>query len=531
MRLRNVVLVSAVLIASGGLALEFAARSAAVRLARALEPSTRLTYDNAGIALDGSIRLTSPRLEFSSRPWKGALRARVANLRGPGRFWLVGQTLANDPEWPADLSLTTRGLTIEETDDPLISSWVGMPDLALFENLGCGSDALSSKDRARMGIRGEERVDVFGYHLEREAKRLELSMALYSEDVASWSGSAEFTGFDPSRWDQPAGHQELRLGRASLSYEDPAYLSRRNKFCAEWLGITPAQFVERHVAAVRTFLATRGIDPSEDVLGLYQRMVNRGGSLNLASLPDATWAPADTDAYPRQVLLRLLNITVRIDDAQPIMLRLAFTDPEEPLYVVTSELPDPALVDVLGTQESGQEDAAIAAEQSAPLPATQVAPPPPVEVPTQTPASVAGEVQVAAALADESADDSVAMPSEDVGSRPDAISGLGASAPPPPENSTLALVWKPGQIERLPPAKARAPEYDVVPVSSLGSRVGKRVQLLTSGGKRVDGDVQSVEAGNLVLLVQVGRGSAELNVPLENIREARLMRLRSSDSR
>jgi small nuclear ribonucleoprotein (snRNP)-like protein len=109
--------------------------------------------------------------------------------------------------------------------------------------------------------------------------------------------------------------------------------------------------------------------------------------------------------------------------------------------------------------------------------------------------------------------------------------GLGASAPPPPENSTFALVWKPGQIERLPPAKAKPREYEVIAISSLPNQVGKRVQLLTSGGKRVDGDVKSVDSANLVLLVQVGRGSAELNVPLANIREARLFRSDSPRSR
>jgi hypothetical protein len=108
---------------------------------------------------------------------------------------------------------------------------------------------------------------------------------------------------------------------------------------------------------------------------------------------------------------------------------------------------------------------------------------------------------------------------------------MAASAPPPPENSTLALVWKPGQIERLPPTEAKAPDYDVVATSSLGNYVGKRVQLITTGGKRVDGDVHMVNAANLVLLVQVGRGSAELNVPLGNIREARLIRPRPAESR
>lgn len=512
-------LVTVVLVAAGGLALEFAARSAAVRLARALEPVAKLSYESAGIALDGSVRLGSPQLKFNRGPTSIGLRARVANLRGSGRFWLVGHSLAGDSPWPAEMTLTTRGLLIEESGDPSISSWVSIPELVLFENLGCGNDALTSKDRVRMGLVDGERVDSFAYRYEAPAKRLELSMSLNSEDIARWDGTAEFTAFDAAQWTNPASRQQVRLGSASLSYQDPGYLSRRNKFCADWLGITPAQFADRHVAAVRTFLATRGIDPSEDVLGLYQRMVNRGGALNLASLPDAAWVPAETDAYPRQILLRLLNITVRIDDAPPIMLRLAFTEPEQPLYSATSPLPDPALAETAVAGESAEAIVQPAAEA-------------PAEVAKPAPAVVEAEPKapVQAATGNGEGSGKTAEPAPVEASAPllDVSPQVMASAPPPPENSTLALVWKPGQIERLPPPKPKERDYDVVAASSLGGYVGKRVELVTTGGNLVNGDVQSIDSGNLVLLVQVGRGSAELNVPLANIREARVMRSRSS---
>ena len=524
MRLRNVVLVAAVIVTAGGLALEYAARSAAVRLARVLEPVANLSYESAGIALDGSIRLNSPRLQLKGGGLESGLRARVANLRGAGRFWLVAHALAGDAAWPAEMTLTTLGIRIDESGDPGISNWVGVPDLALFENLGCGSDALSSKDRSRMGLTNTERVDKFRYRYEVPAKRLELSMTLDSEDIARWNGSAELTAFDPAHWMEPAGQQKLRLGRASLSYQDPGYLSRRNKFCAEWLGITPAQFADRHVAALRTFLATRGIEPSEDVLGLYQRLVSRGGSLNLASLPDAAWVPAETDAYPRQVLLRLLNITIRIDDAPPMMLRLALSDPEEPLYIATSALPGTALLESL-TREVPSQDFIVATHESVPESGTDSAP---SVIAKSAPSVVVAEPDVGSV-------DNVAVmmspPVGEEGSESSGVPGMAASAPPPPKDSTLALVWKPGQIERLPPAKAKPRDYDIVALSNLSAYVGKRVQLLSTGGKLVDGEIQSVSPGNLVLLVQVGRGSAELNVPLGNVREARLMRPRPDASR
>lgn len=532
MRLRNMLLVSILALAGGALAMEFAARSAAVRVARALEPAALLTYESAGIAWDGSIRLRSPRLTVEHGFWRGTMRARLADLRGAGRFWLIGQSLLGHPALPEDLRLNVHGLRLDgDTTESTAVGWVGAPDLALFENLGCGSDALSDKDRQRMGVEASERFDSFEFHHDRAGKSLAVTMDLQSASVANWQGYAEFNAFEPERWMEPAAQQRLRLVRAGLSYRDPGYLARRNKFCAQWLGVSNDEYVDRHVDAVKAFLAARGIVPGADVISLYRRLVMRGGSLNLASLPDASWVPAELQAYPRQLLLRLLNITARLDDAPPIMFRLGFSEPEIPLYVVTPP-PAEAVPDPLASAEPpvSIEPPAVVATADAPVaPVTPVAaPPPPPPAAEREPAPLPG-------------------PSADLGVIPQAAAGeqplaaaepekspnvmikdgkVVASAPPPPPNSTLALVWEPGVIERLPAQQAKSRNYDVVPANSLGHQLGRRVQLVTAGGKRVDGEVHGVESGNLVLLVQVGRGKAKLNVPMANIREARLLRAR-----
>ncbi|SFN38685.1 hypothetical protein [Dokdonella immobilis] len=526
MRLRNVLLLAVVVLAGGALALEFAARSAALRVARALAPRAVLTYDSAGIALDGSVRLREPRLEVRQGRWQGELKARSADLRGSGRFWLVGQSLSRDPDPPSDLSLVVHGLTINGSDGGNgVGSWLGTPDLALFENQGCGSDNLGEKDRARMGIAASPRVDRFEYHHDAASKTIELMFELDSPNVANWQGYAEFSAFDPGRWSDSAARHELRLVRAGLSYRDPGYLSRRNTFCAQWLGVSSTEFVDRHVEAVRSFLVSRGINPSAEVLALYQRLVTRGGALNLASIPEASWVPAELEAYPRQLLLRQLNITARLDDAPPIMLRLAFAEPEIPLYVVKSadRLASAAVPELaLGP---GAEVAAVAAAPTPPRPATETVEPPGPEAATEP--VVAKTVSAAPApgpppaYPEPRAENDEAKPA-----RLDSSGKVIASAPPPPPDSTLALVWEPGVIERLPPAQTKQPEYEVVTVASLGRYIGKRFQLVTVNGKRVEGEIDSVEPDRIVLLVQVGRGSAKLNVPVSNIREARLLRPR-----
>lgn len=534
MRLRNVLLVSIVALAGGALAMEFAARSAAVRVARALEPVASLTYESAGITWDGSIRLRAPRLVVEHGIWRGSMRARLADLRGSSRFWLIGQALLGGSALPGSITLTVHGLNLDgSASESTALGWLGTPDLALFENQGCGSDALSDKDRQRMGVAATERVDSFEFHHDRLDKSIAMAVDLDSANIANWQGYAEFGGFDPERWSEHAAQQSLRLVRAGLSYRDPGYLARRNKFCAQWLGVSNNEFIDRHVEAVRSFLASRGINPSEDVLSLYRRLVTRGGSLNLASLPDASWVPAEFEAYPRQVLLRQLNITARLDDAPPIMLRLGFSEPETPIYVVRPKPAEP-VAQPMALAEGPPPIAPGVPEAAPPAPrAEEVAPAPPETAPAPAlpapslPAATPSEKPAVTAAQED------APPSVDPGRVPAMLIKDGkvvASAPPPPPNSTLALVWEPGVIERLPAQQPKDRDYDVIPANSLGQRIGRRVQLVTIGGKRVDGEVQAVDSGNLVLLVQVGRGKAKLNVPLSNIREARLFRSRPPSS-
>lgn len=531
MRLRNVLLLAVVGMAGGALALELAARSAAVRVARALAPHAVLTYDSAGIALDGSVRLRAPRLEVRQGFWRGELKAQSADLRGAGRFWLVGQSLASDPGLPADLSLVVHGLTVSASASDGgngIGSWLGTPGLALFENQGCGSDNLGDKDRAKMGVVAGPRIDHFEYHYDRAAKNLELMFELDSPNVANWQGYAEFGFFDPERFSESTAAHELRLLRAGLSYRDPGYLARRNTFCAQWLGVSSAEFVDRHVEAVRSFLVSRGINPSADVLSLYQRLVTRGGSLNLASIPEASWVPAEFEAYPRQLLLRQLNITARLDDAPPIMLRLAFAEPEIPLYVVKSadKLASSAVPELaLGP---GDEVAPATMSEATPAPTPAVADPIEKSAAEAAPQAVVEQAAPASEPAVPPGTGAEPPSGDDPGkpSRVDSKGQIIASAPPPPPDSTLALVWEPGVIERLPPTEKKRPEYDVVAVARLDQFIGRRFQLLTVSGKRVEGEIERVEPGNIVLLVQVGRGSAKLNVPVTNIREARLLRPR-----
>ena len=513
MRVRSFLLIAVMAAGVGVVALEFAARSTAVDIAQALEPAATLTYTSANIAFDGSIRLEQPSLKINRGIWKGSAQAAVADLRGGGWFWLIGHSLLADARLPARLKIRTRGFRLGDSEaGTSLSGWFGVSDLALFENLGCGSDALTDKDRKRMGIETREREDVFDFDYDAAAKTLAISMDLHSADIADIQGSAQLTGFDAEHWQQASELRQIRVARAGLSYRDSGYFARRNQFCAQWLGVSSSEFIERHIAALGTFLGARGVDPGKDVVSLYQRLVTRGGTLNLTSLPDNSWMVSEISAYPREDLLRLLNVTARLEDAPPIMLRLSFSEPEAPISIAS--VVDPPVAAANDSLSVAEAKPALVVEGAVPLEPAMNTPSPLVSEVAASASPEASASQAAGAVEDSTESAASDTPRTRVM----------ASAPPPPKNSTLALVWNPGVIERLPTKPEREKRYTVVDKSRLAELKGMHVQFVSVNGKRVDGEIVSVAGDSLVLKIPVNRGSAELSVPLSTIKEVRLLK-------
>ena len=106
--------------------------------------------------------------------------------------------------------------------------------------------------------------------------------------------------------------------------------------------------------------------------------------------------------------------------------------------------------------------------------------------------------------------------------------GLGESAPPPQEGSTLALVWKPS-VERLPPAAPPKRDYDVIEFSALGSYAGRFVRLLTTTDKKVEGRVIGVDSTAVSVRVKKAGGTAELQIPRSIITEIQLPHRQTGD--
>lgn len=525
------------------LAQHLAADSQARRIAGSLAPALRLTFADVGGALDGRVILESPRLEVLAGPAKGAvLRATRATIDPPGTFWLLQRIVMADASVPRGLDVRLEGATFAQdaVDRSAQEGWFGTTSLVPFETLGCEPvTAFSARDYARMGMATFPREDQLRYRYDPDAHTLRADLTATAAPFSTITAHLDLSSFEPGAWlgDARAAKAE-RIEQFALTWLDGGYLAKRNRFCAQLTGTDAATFADRHLAAVKSFLSTRGIVPGDDVANLYRKLVAEGGSAEISSLPEAQFAPSDYAEYEPEDLLRQLNVTLRRNTAPPILMRLAFAAPTQPAdadiaAALASITPPaagtPALDDdavnmgpeyelpatvVRAEPSKGEGMPLLSVANAAALP---VEPEPAAPLP-QPPAEV-----IAVATPEESAPAWTVAAHPSVDPR-DAVEAIPASAAPPPPDSTAALVWRAPTIERLAERSVTPPTYVAIAPSSLGANVGARVRLLTAGGKRVEGRLKRLEGGDVILLVLRDGGSAEMRIPAAGIRGAEVRR-------
>jgi hypothetical protein len=531
------------------LAQHVAATAAVARLAAALAPSMRLSYDGVGGALGGRVVLDAPRLEILTGPAKGAvLGADRATLEPNGLFWLLRRAIAGEAAIPAALDIHLEGASLadEALDRYAREGWFGPTSLVPFESIGCDPVmTFSPRDYARMGVATRPREDDLRYTYDAAAHALRTDLVSTAPPFSTITAHLDLSGFEPRAWlgDERA-RRAMRIEQFSLTYLDGGYLAQRNRFCAQLTGTDAAGYAARHLAAVETFLEARGITPDEDVAALYRRLVAEGGSAELSSLPDATFVPADLASYPPDDALRQLNMTLRRNTAQPILLRLGFAEsrPNAPMpaaetLAVATEADEPMETALAPSPEieAAEHVAELAAEPppepralpSDSLPLMSVANAaalPPVEIPPPAPQPAPPEEILAIATPEpEPAWNGVVASHPAVDPR-EAIGPIPASAPPPAPGTSAALVWRAPTIERLAERAPAASGYVSVPVATLADYRGERVRLLTAGGKAIEGRVRGIEGADVLLRIVRDGGSADLRIPRSGIRDVRVRR-------
>ena len=554
--LRNSALAALLLAGTLKLLAWYAVGQDAQRVVAALAPYAQVKYDGLSAGLDGSVSLSGVSVAQGSA--HSLYRADNVELESPGLFWLLKHALLHDDTLPAQFGISVRGLKLPAALPWLNPQWLNPATFVPFETLGCGTTAFSAADYAKMKVAGGTTREHGEYHYDIDAKTLDLSLTLSAPAFSNVVLEAELRQFDPQSLQSPALLEKLHIGQLSADYTDSGFLQRRNQFCAQRAGIAPRQFAERHLAAIQDLLKQHGIEASGELLKLYRQLVEQGGQASILSLPNNNFVASAWPTSAPDDLLRQLNVTARYRDTPPVMFRLSFAPPPETQpTVAVVESSSPAAIATAAEQTASTmpllEKTASPAAVSVPPPTTPsaapapgLATPPPVApltaqaeaskiahappLPTPSAAKTDGTKPVHDNLGLHYLDRAEAKlmppalqplpsPSPVLAPMPE----FASSAAPPPD-STLALVWKP-TIERLPEAAPEQHDYSVIDYASLKNAQGRRVRLITDGGKQVEGAVLGVDDSGVYLRINREGGDAQFVVPKARIRQVQLLHL------
>lgn len=555
---RNLLLAGVLFAAGGKLALWAAAQQQAAELVQRVAPWGTLTFASASADFDGLLTLSGVRFAPKPALALGQIEAREVELRARGAFALLLRAVTRDTDVPDKLGVRLIGAKLpafELFGTAGSTAWLGRVSMVPFETLGCGVvTRLSTTDYQAMGLAPALPDIDLDYRYDAAARTLSFGVGASNPGFAAVKAHADVNGFSPAALTQAGARDALRAAQLTIDYRDLGYLARRNRFCAQQLGLTPEAFVDQHVAALQEFLKARRIVPSEAVVALYRQLLAGSGSLQLLSLPNASVAPSQYASLDPEEVLRWLNLTARHNNSPPVLFKLYFLadpQPAEALAGIDAALvhdplaePEPRPAAPAGnavvqapppTVEAAPVAVAPKPVAAAPEPTRPVAatpePPRPVGAPPRASAPVFAPKPVAPARAPEpvaAEPQTSTVPTLRVNPPPadPRVAGR-ASGPAPPPGSTAALVWQGPGVDRLePPAEKPEPQrtFTVVAFEGLAAHVGARVLLITSGGKEIEGRIAGADASGVTLTVARDTGQAQFFVERARILEIRVQR-------
>jgi len=265
----------------------------AERVIAALAPYATVKYDGVSAGLDGSVSFDKVSVDAARHVY----RADSVVFEAPSLFWLLGHALFGGTSLPAQFSIAADGLKLPPL--PWLDPQVFDPATFVpFPAAGCGS-ALSEADYQRMGVAPGPTHERLDYRYDADQHTLNLALNLQAPGFSKIDIEADLKQFDPTAIAQASMWDHAHLEQVATTYTDLDFLAKRNQFCAQrTASANPAQFIERHVTAVKELLASKRAEPSGEVLQLYRTLLEHGGQASLLSLPSAGFVLAAAHGTP-----------------------------------------------------------------------------------------------------------------------------------------------------------------------------------------------------------------------------------------
>lgn len=237
-----------------------------------------------------------------------------------GGLWTVFRSLIGGAEpgnsVPVKLRLTNVSLLPGADPAPgrLVDRFVLFP----FDMVGCGTGRVASISDLP-GI-ADGRIDI-EINASRRGEEADVRFNATSHAIADALLELRLDSVASGTWAQ--GLRAARLRGARLDLVDHGFAPARNRHCAVAQNIEESAAVERHVAAVREWFAQRYVEPAAPLLGVYRRLAEKGGTLEVNMRPRRPLPLSDFAAMPLRDFSVNFGGTARVEGMVPATLSMS----------------------------------------------------------------------------------------------------------------------------------------------------------------------------------------------------------------
>ncbi len=168
-------------------------------------------------------------------------------------------------------------MTIPFTSEMIV---FGNASASPFEAEGCVEDGVwMSSELAEMGLKTEPTELTMSWH--RTDDRLIREHSIHTPGVGRVDYHGEELLHDNFPLFSLADTGLSELAASEWHVKDEGFTKARNAFCAKKDGITPSEFVDRHLDSVQRILAALGLEPTSSARSAYRQYAENGVPLDL----------------------------------------------------------------------------------------------------------------------------------------------------------------------------------------------------------------------------------------------------------
>lgn len=215
-----------------------------------------------------------------------------------------------------------QGLKTEFDDGlPDALSYFGLSSAAPFEAEGCVGDVYwSGSELAEMGI-ADKGVDL-NFSLSTRAddglivlKGVMDAPSASRVDFEQHYKAARLSDFIDAEEDQRIASYQL------IEVHDAGFIKARNNFCAKRDGVSPEEFVERHIQSIQRLLLMQGFRAGVSLETIYRAYL-KNGYLKVEAKPNGNIRMQDYGHYAPADQFKLYNASVSSNGIKPSALQM-----------------------------------------------------------------------------------------------------------------------------------------------------------------------------------------------------------------